>query len=160
MEMWERIQALLEVEKILPQHQAQLWHRKLPGAWGEGCWINRGCGCQESQTPIPAWQNTMNREFNLFLCGFLCYPGQGLQGGRVVCTWSVCGSGSQSLCCPGASCAPRPHGWHLAGEVLQSAMHGFIYPFFVVAVVSLWLEGSLPCKKSQENEVFLSGSCS
>lgn len=29
--------------------------------------INGGSGCQESQTLIPAWQDTVNREFNLLL---------------------------------------------------------------------------------------------
>lgn len=29
--------------------------------------INRGSGCQESQTLILAWQDTANREFNLLL---------------------------------------------------------------------------------------------
>lgn len=53
------------------------------------------------------------------------------------------------------SAHPNGHTWVAPGRrVLESAIHGFMCLFLGAAVVSLWLEGSLPCKECQENGVF------
>lgn len=136
------------------RHSFGTWD--LPGAWGEGWGINGGCGCQESQTPIPAWQDTRNSEFHLLLHGFLCYPSQGLRGVHGLLLEFLCVGipirvVSWSFMC---SVSPRPNGltWQEKSWNLPSI--GFIYPFLGFAVVSLCLEGSLPCKKSQKKGVF------